>query len=1161
MQAPSTLRLGVICSVVWLTRVGNTGAEQLPLKPAAESVYAKCDDAQDSTADELQLLQESIENAEAAGDITAALASAKTYAGLYEDWDQAKPWEILDARRKVTTLSQIANWTASEQSAWQSIRAKQKLAVALNARGKYAEAETLFAEILKYDQGVHDNQRLNDAAGLAQSYTNSALNHYFQAQFNKAQPAFDAALAWRQRALGDEHPNTATAFQNCGENMRAQGKYQAAQALFEKAVAIQRKVQGETHPETATAYNSLAMCLAGQGRFAAARPLYENALAILSLTRGADHRDTATAYSNLAANLSAQGRYADAQPLFEKALAIFLRQQNPENRDTATAYNNLAAILRTQGRHAEAESFFEKALNLRIRVLGPNHADTGQSHYNLAVNLSDQEDYDKAQVHFEKALAIFREQLTDQHADTSIGYLKLAGNLEHQGHFPEAQKCLAQALAIRRNVFGELHPDTAQGYHELALNLNYQGDYQGAARLWNKAADSFEHVRLLIALSGLDRAVKTGEQSPLMFLAALHARRNEPQAAWERWESSLARGLLDDLAARPAGKLSPADRQREQDLRAEIRKLDVIRAALMVQSLSKHDRDLQQEILNVEQLALQARLSEFESYLATTYGVAQGQNYDLARIQQVLSPDTALISWLDIEGHPRAADPQGEHWGVIIRKSGIPEWVKLPGTGVEATWTPDDDQLGQQLAGVLANPAHRPLRHTAGQVRQLVAELKAQRITPLEPSLAARNGLPEATRLIVLPAPAMRAVPIELLVTDRFTVSYAPSGTLLAWLLEQKRDQPPLETPSQMGLLAVGDPIFEQHPIPDGGVFLNTVNKSGLAQQAGMRSGDVLMSYAGKRLNTTEDLRTAIAGVQGDQKKVPIEFWRRGETLRMEIPQGKLGISFLPESAPEILRNRRGNERSARSTRESFVQLPGTRREVQAISNTFALAKLSTRVLLGTDASEERLAELVAADQLRQFRFLHFATHGVPDPERPMRSRIILSRNNLPDPRQQLLSGKPVFQGELTAEQVLSEWKLNADLVSLSACQSGLGQYAVGEGHLGFAQALLLSGAKSLLLSLWKVDDTATALLMSRFYENVLGTRHGMAGPLPKAAALHEAKLWLRQLNSEQVAKLTSNSNSDMSLPPAVHASDAATTHPFEHPTFWAAFILIGAPE
>ena len=68
--------------------------------------------------------------------------------------------------------------------------------------------------------------------------------------------------------------------------------------------------------------------------------------------------------------------------------------------------------------------------------------------------------------------------------------------------------------------------------------------------------------------------------------------------------------------------------------------------------------------------------------------------------------------------------------------------------------------------------------------------------------------------------------------------------------------------------------------------------------------------------------------------------------------------------------------------------------------------------------------------------------------------------------------------GRITAEQILNTWTLDADMVVFSACETGLGRKAGGEGYLGFAQALFIKGARSLVLSQWAVDDAATSLLM-----------------------------------------------------------------------------------
>ena len=250
---------------------------------------------------------------------------------------------------------------------------------------------------------------------------------------------------------------------------------------------------------------------------------------------------------------------------------------------------------------------------------------------------------------------------------------------------------------------------------------------------------------------------------------------------------------------------------------------------------------------------------------------------------------------------------------------------------------------------------------------------------------------------------------------------------------------------------------------------------------------------------------------------------------------------------------------------EVWKPLPGTRVEVERLR---ALAGADATVLTGTDASERRLEGLRAAGELKAFRYLHFATHGKGNDVRAFESALILAKDKLP---QELTAkpGAPFLNGQLSAGEVLEFWKLDADLVTLSACETAVGKAGGGDGLLGFAQAFLSAGARSVCLSLWKVDDAATALLMSRFYENLLGKRPGLAKPMGKAAALDEAKRWLRALSAEEarataaaLAAGVPRAAGERINPVKPQAAPAAAGEkPFTHPKFWAAFVLLGDPN
>ncbi len=200
------------------------------------------------------------------------------------------------------------------------------------------------------------------------------------------------------------------------------------------------------------------------------------------------------------------------------------------------------------------------------------------------------------------------------------------------------------------------------------------------------------------------------------------------------------------------------------------------------------------------------------------------------------------------------------------------------------------------------------------------------------------------------------------------------------------------------------------------------------------------------------------------------------------------------------------------------------------------------------------------AGRLKHYRLLHLATHGQIDEDSPGRSALVLAASGL---------ARKAHGGLLTARQLLGAWQLDADLVVLSACETGLGRHAEGNGLVGFAHVFLACGARSVVLSRWKVDDTATALLMVRFYENLLGKRKELRQPMGRAEALQEAKKWLaglkRQEAGEQAARLGGGvlRGTEGEARPVVKGKGAKLPEgerPFAHPYYWAAFVLVGGP-
>jgi CHAT domain-containing protein len=179
--------------------------------------------------------------------------------------------------------------------------------------------------------------------------------------------------------------------------------------------------------------------------------------------------------------------------------------------------------------------------------------------------------------------------------------------------------------------------------------------------------------------------------------------------------------------------------------------------------------------------------------------------------------------------------------------------------------------------------------------------------------------------------------------------------------------------------------------------------------------------------------------------------------------------------------------------------LPGAQNEAIAITKDQTKSKL----LLRNQATETAVKQYGAG-----FRYLHFAVHGIFDAEKPLSSGL-------------LLSGDDENDGTLSVGE-LYDLYLPADLVTLSACETALGEVANGDDVVGFTRGFLYAGTSSIISSLWKVDDKATSILMQQFYKSLEES--------DKRSALRTAQL-----------KIKDNYNS--------------------HPYFWAAFQITGSVQ
>ena len=748
----------------------------------------------------------------------------------------------------------------------------------------------------------------------------------------------------------------------------------------------------------------------------------------------------------------------------------------------AGACRSLAVNLLHLERYAEAQPLFEKALEIDRRALGDNHPHLALTYGELAECLRHQGKLAAAQPLCEKALAISRNSVGEDHPDTAVAYVDLARVLMDQGKNAAAQPLFEQGLAIDRRLLGEEHPDSAIAYNNLAMNLAAQGRYAEARDQWVRAAKSFESSRLGAAFTGLDRATATAQSNPLLRLAGVLARLAQPAEAFARLEAHLGRGLLDELAARQDRRLSSQERTELEGSIAELERLDRLFEAPM-DRLDQAGRQKRLAELREERDHAQIALGELRTRLCDKYGPVGGKVAPLAEIQQALPNSTAILAWLDVNAPgPNAADPAGDHWGMVVRSRGIPVWVRLPGSGKDRQWTNDDNNLPDMVRGNLArrpNPGDPAIEPLLGRLRAHAPRTTERRTWKLRRRRSARRARVDRASVHGDDRDPGRGHAEKRRSLDRKLRGLGDRAD---------RPPPPAVADGGAGLLALGDPVFQRpdsssspDSLPDHGLLVNVVAPGSNAATHGLKPGDVVLSYNGTKLSTAADLKTVATPAQA----VPVEVWHDGQSTRRMVEPGELGAVFDARPAAVAIADQRRFKQIltvARSGKEHFARLPGTRAEVEAIARLFAAAHRTVRVLTDTEASEPVLDNLASSGALKGFGFLHLATHGVIDEAFPRRSAVILTQTELPDPLDQALHHRPVYDGRVVVREIQRDWALNATLVTLSACDTARGKYAQGEGFVGFTQAILMSGAQSVCVSLWTVDDSATALLMRRAF-------------------------------------------------------------------------------
>jgi CHAT domain-containing protein len=923
----------------------------------------------------------------------------------------------------------------------------------------------------------------------------------------EAQGDLDAAWDYFQRALAiftKLEPNSLEAarmLQNMGVVTSQRGDLEQAAGYFRRALATQEKIAPGSH-DVARTLSNLGNLAAQQGDFRSAQAYCRRALEIFT-TLAPNSMDVAQGLLTLGNVAKEQGALAVAGARYREALAI-QEKLAPGSLEVAASMGNLGMVVEEQGDLEAAADLFQRALALQEQW-APDSLDVANTLNNLG-NLSrdlsyrhnDWGEMDKAKGYYERALAV-QQKLAPVSLATATSMSNLAAIAIEKRDYATAERLLREALAMEE----KLAPNSStvvRTRFNLGVLATHQNDWPKAKDYYHRALsmqrklapDSLLVADLLFLLCQISVEEKNWRQSE-----------RQAREAWALVQRH-AGGVTGDEARQAFGAVHTVYASRL--IRAQLA-LGKVRPAFDTLEQGRA-RALQQMLTERQLIATAVPASLWVRYRAALAARDRAeQAISQASIRQTLA-QRALATVLE---------------------------ERSSGRGASGPSPADSNAAAPQRAAVVAaarqfdeaRSAYTQARIKADQCWTEIQRRAPRAFAPPLSLAQAEQALPDDLLLVAFVADPTESNQAQLFLLQKtHNRGLALSAYPIAAFADQLKDpvqefrsqltdpeaSPATQTGLARSLFATLFPPAARAAIrkarrllisPDGPLW-----ELPFAALVTNETGPPHYLGAEKAITYTPSL-TLFAQARGARSRRAPRGQPRAVVVGDPIFERKPLLVASARSADPPAREAGGERASLFAERAPPARLPETRREAEGIARLYG-----DRPLLGEEATEANLRQRLAAADV-----IHLATHGFLNPLRAMSSGVLLTV-----PQQEPPAGQTDNDGALQAWEIYSQLHLKAELVVLSACETGRGANVTGEGIIGLTRALQYAGARSIVASQWKVADRSTATLMVAFHQKL---RQG----LPKDEALRQAM--------------------------AVVRSDSRTAQPY----YWAPFCLSGDPE
>lgn len=946
-------------------------------------------------------------------------------------------------------------------------------ALQLSENHKYASSITLWKQaILIYQQQKQWAAYVNTLNKLGNDFSNLAT-------YQQALTTYHKALQVGIKKLGENHEFVAHACHNLGLTYSQQGSFNQSFSFFKKALAIKIHCFGETHSKIADTYHSIGWSFYKEGRYNRAIEYHLKAKTIWQRLEGEPLNDLASIYNHLGLCYREKGDYTKAIHYYEQSLAYRLQSKGAAHPSVAITYQNMGMCHVHKLDYTKALAYYQKALDIRTQALGETHSQTAISHHSIGHCYTELKQNAKALPHFEKAEAIYLKNLGPEHIYTSNLYNILGLCYLQQKAFEKALFFLKKALTIRVKKYGNQHPIVARSYQCL-------GDYFAQKKQFNTALSHIEKA-IFSLVPDFEKQIFLKKEAAL--------------------EGKASIGLFDLLALKAQflfkkhqQSQNPADLQAAfesyefgDQLIAHIRRsyrADGSKLVLAQKTKRFYEYAIQTALTLAETLPLQEA-----HFLEKAFAYSE-KSKAILLLSNIKNADAMTTSDIPADLLEQEKDLRLE-LNFLAKKIGE-EKLKIKDNKYTVTTSEQLRQYQQtfftqnQTYEALIErfekdyPTYFQLKYDLASVplAQVQAVLKKNQVLLKffigQEKIYLFKITDQQLRILQSPKPDDFEDLIEefteaiddLSRKAYIRAAYELYSLLFGKTLDSIRLCPTTKTPANHLIII---PDEQLHLLPFESLLTCMPSRKAAFKNLPylLRQGKVSYHYSATLYH----------------------YGKQVHAQKPAIANSFLGIAPVYADAsnstthtPTFLEKTQNTERSLRVFGTAYKELLYSKQEVVKISHLFQNLGYPNHILLHEQATSPNFKQ-----QVGTYKFVHIAAHGIFNHQNPEMSGIIFS---------------PIG-GQKTANEAVFyiadayHLKLQADLVVLSSCESGIGKLATGEGMIAINRGFLHAGAQNILYTLFKVYDKATSQLTHTFYQHVLQKN------LCYAEALRQAKLTL----------------------------------------------------